>query len=745
MTLGLVLLLAGVAHAGTVTPPPSAAYLPNPGIGFQAMHQLDDPVLPETVAYRRPQYGWSDQNPAPGVFDWSAVDADLAAARAAGKQLSFRIYTMRGESYGGHKVPAWVLAEGAILIRGREPRYSNCVYQQRWGEFVEALRARYDGNPDIAFIDISGYGNFNEWSWHEQTEWDMDFMNPTTLDGMARRRLADMFIGGAGTIQCRLANGATQSVSYAYPGFQHTQLVMPYAGIQQSTRYVAARRPDVGFRHDCLGSPQHTNAMLATVGDVIAGIWRQAPVVYELCGPENLASAKDVLERTHGSLVHENNGGNDVETLRATLRDAGYRFTLVNATVPDVSFPDGSLTVAMTWRNVGLAPAYARTGQDLALRFYLVDAGGTPAASWTLAADPNAWMPAEPIGTTPPDEIVTAALPLPPGLHLAQYTAAVGIVEVRTGRHVRLANTGTDGQDRLPLGTIRFSDGSVCGDGLRRPDLGEECDDGNTVGGDCCGPTCRIETGSCDDGNACTLDDTCVGGTCVGGPPRLCDDGAACTRDACDPTLGCVSTPDDARCADDGDLCTRERCDPVTLMCETLTTPRPLCGDGTSAGLLLSDRGDRRRLRWVWKNGTISRAQLGDPVSARDTGYAVCVYDGERLAMSANVPASLTCDAGRSCWSLRSGTLRFLRPDAQPEGIAAMRFRVGRPGRDGMAIAGRNAPLRLPDPASPDAMFDPAGPVVVQAVTSAGGCWGARFDAASIRTNRPDLFRATVR
>lgn len=57
----------------------------------------------------------------------------------------------------------------------------------------------------------------------------------------------------------------------------------------------------------------------------------------------------------------------------------------------------------------------------------------------------------------------------------------------------------------------------ACGNGALDP--GEQCDDGNTVGGDCCSPTCTFEpSGSpCSDGQACTTGDICDGsGTCGG-------------------------------------------------------------------------------------------------------------------------------------------------------------------------------------------------------------------------------------
>lgn len=764
----IAVLAVGRANAATVQPAVSGDYLVNPGIGFQAMQNLASPVMPETVAYRRPQYGWDAQNPAEGVYDWSAVDADLAAAVALGKQFSFRIYTMRGETFGGHKVPQWVLDEGAV-IQGGQPRYSNCVYQQRWGEFVEQMRLRYDGDPDVAYIDVSGYGNFNEWSWQTQTEWDDDFANPTTLDGMARKRLADMFLGGSGTIDCSLAGGGTQSVSYSYPGFQHTQLVMPYAGIQQSTRYVASRRSDVGFRHDCLGSPGHTDGMLDKVGDVIATTWPNAPVVYELCGVEDLASALDVLGATHGSAVHENGGGNDLGELEDLLRHAGYRFALAEATFPDVSLPSGSLDVDLLWRNVGFAPAYARTGQDFEARFYLLEGDGDVAASWTLASDPNDWMPADPVTAAPPDQVVSESLVLPGGLNLAEYTAAVGIVDLRTGEHVRLAHSGTDDENRLPLGTITFGDGSVCGDGLLRADLGEECDDGNTAAGDCCDGACAIETGSCDDGDPCTTGDSCVVGECTGGTPVSCDDGIACTVDSCDPATGCVATPDDSACSDgfactadvcdvgtgcasepddalcdDADLCTSDACNPSTLECEHASAPEPVCDGNATSSFLLSDRNGKEKLAWKWKRGTIDAGSLGDPSVDGGTAYALCVYNGASLAMSANLPAGSACGSSTSCWKIRDGRYSYSRQDATPDGVSKAGLRAGRAGRDSVQVKGRYSVLAVPDPVLPDAMFDPAPGIAVQVVNSEGACWGASYDASTIRTNTADTFKASA-
>jgi hypothetical protein len=60
----------------------------------------------------------------------------------------------------------------------------------------------------------------------------------------------------------------------------------------------------------------------------------------------------------------------------------------------------------------------------------------------------------------------------------------------------------------------------------------------------------------CNDGNACTVGDTCGGGLCQAGVNTLnCNDNNACTDDSCNPVTGCVNVNNTAPC-DDGNACT---------------------------------------------------------------------------------------------------------------------------------------------------------------------------------------------
>lgn len=475
-------------------------YLPNPGIGWQRNHGMDEPYLPETVMYpQRSDISWKVLNPADGVYNWQVLDGFIEEAREQGKMLSFRIYTMIGEVYGGHQVPEWVIDDGATITEEGSPDYANCVYQDHWGDFVNALRERYDGHNDIAYIDISGYSNFNEWSWHDGfTEWDdvwFDAYNgftededeaeeteapeeteePTeinagrddfeTLDGQTRRRLADIFIGGAyDEHECRLADGEITTVAYDYTGFQETQLVMPFAGVRQATQYVFSQRKDVGFRYDCLARSEDTlESLLEGLPEVFDELWKTAPIVYEYCAPSAdnwLELTAETLPLTHPSLVHYNlQGGVEPERLAEVMRDVGYRYVLERAEYQSTVQRGGSLPLELIWYNTGYAPSYPKMGQKFELRLYMLTASDERVVSeFTLDADIASWMPA----TTPDDDAprydYSYNVMLPDSVAPGEYTLKIAMIDLRTGQPINLGILGRDDQARYAIGNITVTD-----------------------------------------------------------------------------------------------------------------------------------------------------------------------------------------------------------------------------------------------------------------------------------------------
>ncbi len=103
------------------------------------------------------------------------------------------------------------------------------------------------------------------------------------------------------------------------------------------------------------------------------------------------------------------------------------------------------------------------------------------------------------------------------------------------------------------------TENDTCSNGACYSGTPVNCDDGQQCTIDSCDPDSGCvysnREGACTDDNECTVSDTCQDGQCVSGAARICDDSELCTDDSCDEQLGCVYTDNSLPC-DDGDACT---------------------------------------------------------------------------------------------------------------------------------------------------------------------------------------------
>ena len=101
-----------------------------------------------------------------------------------------------------------------------------------------------------------------------------------------------------------------------------------------------------------------------------------------------------------------------------------------------------------------------------------------------------------------------------------------------------------------------------CKDGACAGGTKLDCDDGKPCTIDSCDAKTgcahkNIDSGPCDDGDACTSGTSCKAGACVDGTKKVCDDGNVCTDDLCESPSGkCGATNPNKPC-EDGDLCTK--------------------------------------------------------------------------------------------------------------------------------------------------------------------------------------------
>ena len=180
LLLGLAsaMLMSGatMAQDATFIPADHGRALVNPGMGW-TMHfysniptnygsqlepedVLDDFPGLSTVYLRLP---WSFLEPEEGRFNWEWLDTPAQRWIDVGKKVALRITATENWTQMG--TPAWVFAAGAKYLEVdnyREPDYDDSIFLAKVDHFVGEMARRYDGNPNVAFIDIGHFGMWGE-------------------------------------------------------------------------------------------------------------------------------------------------------------------------------------------------------------------------------------------------------------------------------------------------------------------------------------------------------------------------------------------------------------------------------------------------------------------------------------------------------------------------------------------------------------------------------------------------------
>jgi hypothetical protein len=209
---------------------------------------------------------------------------------------------------------------------------------------------------------------------------------------------------------------------------------------------------------------------------------------------------------------------------------------------------------------------------------------------------------------------------------------------------------------------------SGCGDGVL--DISEQCDDGNSLSGDCCSSTCTFETSgspctddgdactadtcdgagacdhpaaadgtACDDGIACTTGETCQAGVCGSSAPA-CDDDESCTADTCE-VSDCFSTGHGAGCNDP--VCEATICALDSYCCNTDWDNICVNGDANFSPGSVNLCAGRENFCANTGSPDGTLCDDGDPA----TGGDVCT--GGVCAGTADLCSGVTCSASDQC------------------------------------------------------------------------------------------------
>jgi len=381
----LCLILASLAFAAggaVVEPKATDEILSNPGMGFVhfyyssriwaygAQQPPGDTLewMPgTTVVYMR--LPWCYLEPQEGVYRWDILESKARPWLKAGKKMAFRISCM---DHTLVSTPQWAIDAG---IKGRRYPYKNkpgnaIVFEPVWDDpvllekverFYRAFAARYDGNPDVAFVDLGSFGLYGE--GHSSLLHEIRAKNPAEFERLCklhidllRRCLPNTYlvvsddIGGGGWLKDK----ATGKTLPDHPLFAYCRSL----GIGLRDDSIMCAPPPDHWKSDHFGRifAKETPVIIET-GHITKrlekGIWD--PAKLKLCLEAYHASYLSI----HGfpDLYWEKNK----HVWRETANRMGYRFELRRVEYPDAVKVSEPVVIRSTWVNVGVAPQYANS------------------------------------------------------------------------------------------------------------------------------------------------------------------------------------------------------------------------------------------------------------------------------------------------------------------------------------------------------------------------------------------------
>ena len=308
---------------------PAAADLPNPLRG--QYRWLGAEPTPATATandvYFRDQVYWGRIEPADDQWDFTWIDAGLAAAGERGGKFGFRVMAYCPGCWMNYRegfpavTPSFVPRQAGTDI----PDWNSAAFRAQWRALMAELGRRYGDDPRLGYVDVGGYGSYGEWHVGEG------------------ERVSE-------------ANGLAivDAVASAFPT-KHV-LINTMTSVELTLKALAAH-PHLGIRTDSLGCPDMYS--MVAVDERLQSVWRTRPFFSEWCTRADPVLGAQQVRQFHVSTLSSGNmpWSHDALTARqraayaTALAAAGYRIRLRSLTLPRSIAADRRLVVRTSWAN----------------------------------------------------------------------------------------------------------------------------------------------------------------------------------------------------------------------------------------------------------------------------------------------------------------------------------------------------------------------------------------------------------
>lgn len=412
--------------------------LSNYGSKLEATDTLDDFPGLSCIYLRLP---WAYIEPVENQFDWSVVDAPAQRWIDKGLQVAFR-FTV-SESWMRYATPKWVQdagARGYNFTVGKgvdeqgpfwEPCYDDPVFLEKYAHFLAAAAARYDGNPNVAFVDVGSFGVWGEGHTFASTQ--------ITYPAAVVKRHIDLYTG------CFKKTLLAANDDFSFQGDETIQYALE-KGLTLRDDSILVQPPPKSY----------FNATMAQA------FWPKLPVILEhehynssiARGAWNREIFLRAIEEYHASYMCIHWFPREfLEKERALIDQVnqrlGYRLRLSEAAWPAKLRINERLEFSSSWTNAGVAPCYPGGFVTLTLK----DAkGGVVAVFVNESFDVRGLEPAPP-GQATVKSIQSAhgfAPNMPPGL----FEVFISVGQRDGTPRIALPLPGEDGHRRYKLGQV---------------------------------------------------------------------------------------------------------------------------------------------------------------------------------------------------------------------------------------------------------------------------------------------------
>lgn len=408
--------------------------------------------------------GWAHLEPEEGRFNWEYTDRIAKHWIAKGKQVSYcwLVFSTVGSMAA---TPQWLQRSGAHgwyfpTTNGKAlpqwvPNWDDPVFLEKFGNFLAAAAARYDGKPWLQFIEIGSLGTWGE--GHTGVGYGVPTPPIPPITPAAQKQHLDLWRRNfpRSTI---LVNHAYEQVSWASsPAGATAKGPVEYAeslgyGLTDWSIMVQACCP-------------------YTSGDLAESIWPHHPIgledehygfAYLVTKSWGDGSAYyDAMERYHASFLRMNwwpgeflNGNNrdlpgNYDLVAQMNRRVGYRLQIVRASWSARAKSGSSATVDLLLRNAGVAPCFG--GGHAAVS--LVDSTGEIKTETVDDEFDVAALAVGPSVEQAPPVTRSISLHIPSNLDAGTYSVCASIRNSR-GPYCLPITEWCDGGGRYRLGSI---------------------------------------------------------------------------------------------------------------------------------------------------------------------------------------------------------------------------------------------------------------------------------------------------